>query len=159
MKRVLLPILFATMAAGCAAEPGSNDGVTDEGVADQSQDLTGKRRHHYDVGVSDVTWHPGCGMVRIDQPPCPVGLTMTYTLNYVDLTFDHEEKVDNATHTLTITVDSWSYATIHPMIAVRPQTIQLSPKDLQMSTQYKVYVRNRRHEILWQGDIATYLAV
>ena len=85
---------------------------------------------------------------------------MTYTKNYVDLTFDHSEHVDNTSHTLTISVDSWSYNTIHPMVMVGPQTINLSPKNLQMGTHYKVVVvDSHTRKQLYTGDIATYLAM
>lgn len=154
----LVPCFVAALTlAGCAVESSAE--VTDEGTVEASQDALGKAKHHYTPGVSDVTWHPGCGMVREDQPPCLQGLTMTYTKGYIDLTFTHSEKVNNTTHTLDITVDSWSYGTIHPMVAVHPETIALSPENLQMGTKYKVYVRDRMHKVLWQGDIATYLAM
>lgn len=157
----LFAYAFATIAVfsmGCAAEPASDD-VTDEGSAEESADLTGKVKHHYTPGVSDVTWHPGCGaFLPGGHQGCEMGLTMTYTKHYVDLDFTHKEHVDNGTHTLTITVDSWSYATVHPMVMVRPETITLTPKNLQMSTHYKVVVKDRGGNTLLQTDIGTFPA-
>jgi hypothetical protein len=153
----LAALVLAGFLAGCAADSAGD--VTDEGTAEATADLNGKVKHHYTPGIQDVTWHPGCGVVRPDSPPCPMGLTMTFTLSYADLTFTHAERVNNGNHTLTITVDSWSYSTIHPMIAVHPQTISLSPDNLQMSTHYSVVVKDRQGQHLWTGDIATYLAM
>ena len=154
---LLIPTVLGLFLAGCAADSTSD--VSDEGTEEAASDLTGKKKHHYTPSIEDVTWNAGCGVVRPDGLPCPFGLTMTFTKNYADLTFTHEEHVDNGTHTLTITVDAWSYGTVHPMIAVHPETIALSPKNLQMSTHYKVIVRDRNAHSLWTGNIATYLAL
>jgi hypothetical protein len=153
----LIPSVLAMFLAGCAAD--STEEVTDEGTAEAASDLTGKTKHHYTPSIEDVTWNAGCGVVRPGGSPCASGLTMTFTKSYADLTFTHVEHVDNGTHTLTITVDAWSYGTIHPMIAVHPETIDLSPKNLQVSTHYKVVVRDRNAHSLWTGNIATYLAL
>ncbi len=153
----LFPVVFAMLAVGCAAQ-SSSGGVDDEGQAEASADLTGKKKHFYAVGVSEVSWAAGCGVVRPDMPPCPSGLFMTYEKSYIDLTFDHTEHVDNAAHTLTIKVDSWSYDTIHPMIATRPETIQLSPRDLQMGQHYDVKVEDRTGKTIYTTTIATFLA-
>lgn len=158
IKRTFPIVLAMFSLVACAAETSSD--VSDEGTTDATaSDLTGKAKHHYEPSVQSVDWHPGCGMVRVDQPPCPQGLTMTFTKSYIDLQVTHTERVNNKTHTLEITLDTWSYSTIHPMVMVMPQTIQLSPQNLQMSQHYTVHVRDRKNVVLWEGEIATYLAM
>jgi len=152
----LFPVVFAMLAVGCAAQ--SSDDVTDEGQAEASADVTGKTKHHYDVGVSDVSWAPGCGIRLPDGQACNSGLFMTYEKSYIDLNFTHTEHVDNGTHTLTIKVDSWSYSTIHPMVKVGPETIKLDPKNLELGQHYSVKVEDRTGKTLWTGTIATFLA-
>jgi hypothetical protein len=143
--------------AGCGGA-SSDDQVTDEGTAETSADLSGKVKHHYEPGVNDVTWHIGCGIVRPDDPPCQSGLTMTYTKSYVDLTFTHTEHVNNSAHRLDITVDSWSYATVHPMVMVAPQTISLDPKNLHIGTHYDVFVHDHKGNTIYTGAIDTFIA-
>ncbi len=152
-------VLFAVVGlAGCASNVSEE--TADEGTTESSEaDLSGKRKHHYEPSVQGVVWRAGCGAVRPGHPPCETGLFMTFTKNYIDLEVTHSEKVDNVRRTLDITLDTWSYNTVHPLVAVRPQTIELSPRDLQLSQQYKVSVRDRKGAVLWTGNIATFLAL
>ncbi len=152
-------ILMALAVGGCAAESGEAESEPgDETTAESSLEL-GARKYHYPPAIRDVTWHPGCGIVREGQPPCMHGLTMTYMRNWIDVTFTHAERVNNATHVLTIKVDTWSYSQNHSRAPVSWETIKLSPANLQMSTTYKVNVVDRTNRLLWSGDIATYLAM
>ena len=156
LSKIFPCLVMALALGGCAVE--SSDAGTEESVGETSDEL-GARRYHYPPSVQDVTWHAGCGIVREGAPPCEFGLTMTYVKNWIDVTFTHSEHVNNSTKVLTITVDTWSTSQIHSRAAVHPETIKLSPANLQLSTNYKVVVVDRHHNTLWTGNIATYLAM
>jgi hypothetical protein len=108
--------------------------------------------YHFPVDVSDVWWNPGCV-----EPyrKCRGGLFMSYTLEFIDLSLDYVEDVDNTTHTITIVVDSWSYTWEHPLPPVKEQTIELPSDELELSTDYAVKVLDYQQMPIWTGSIRT----
>jgi len=110
-------------------------------------------RNHFPVYVSDVTWNPGCGI----EGACRSGLFMNYRLMLFDLKLYYVEDIDNAAQTITIIVDSWSYAPSHPLPG-EDQTIELPSDELELFTDYAVEVLDYQHRPIWTGSIRTDLA-
>jgi len=110
------------------------------------------REYHFPVCVSNVTWNPGCV-----EPyrTCRVGLFMSYTLPFIDLSLNYVEDVNNTTHMITIVVDSWSYTWDHPLPPVEEQTIELPSDELELSTDYAVEVLDYQRRPIWTGSIRT----
>ena len=110
--------------------------------------------YHFPVDVSNVWWNPGCV-----EPyrTCRGGLFMTYLLELFDLKFSHAEDVDNATHTIKIVVDSWSYTIGHPLPGV-DETIELPSDELEFFTDYAFEVFDCQKRPIWTGSIRTDLA-
>jgi hypothetical protein len=159
MNATILYRTFAAAALCVVALAGCNpDGVTDVTTDPSSTASDIRHQYHYDPSVQNVHWAPGCGVVRVDGTPCPVGLIVTYTPDYIDLQVTHTEHVDSAHHRVTITLDTWSNNTIHPLIAVRPIDLNLGTLDLQMLQTYEVAVVDRTHQTLWTGEIRPALA-
>ncbi len=108
--------------------------------------------YHFPVGVSNVTWNPGC----VEQyRTCRGGLFMSYTLEFIDLSLYYVEDVDNTTHTISIVVDSWSYTWKHPLPPVEEQTIELPSDELELLTDYAVEVLDYQYRPIWTGSIRT----
>jgi hypothetical protein len=148
-----LALVLALPLAGCAAQTA--DTTTDDGVA-QSTDELGKAKHHYEPGVSGLVFNGGCGIVM--NPPqqnCSYGFEMTYERSYVDLKTTVSHKTDNKAHTITITVDTWSYNTIHPMMMVGPEKYDLGMLDANVGQGYTVKVVDRTNKSLWTGKVQT----
>jgi len=144
-------LVLALPLAGCAAQTADN--ATDEGLA-QSSDELGKTKYHYEPGVSDVTFNGGCGVVQ--NPPqqdCSYGFVMTYERSYIDLKTAVSHTTDNTKHTITITVDTWSYSKIHPMVMVGPEKYDLGTLDAKVGTSYAVKVVDRNGKSLWSGKV------
>jgi len=155
MKLAILPFALALAfpLAGCAAQTA--DDTTDEGLA-QSSDELGKTKYHYEPGVSDMTFAGGCGVImNPPQKDCSYGFVMTYERSYVDLKTTISHKTDNKTHTITVTVDTWSYSKIHPMIKVGPEKYDLGMLDANAGTAYTVKVVDRNGKSLWTGKVHT----
>jgi len=108
--------------------------------------------YHFPVCVSDVTWYPGCVEPYRN---CRGGLFMSYTLEYIDLSLNYVEDVDNTAQTITIIVDSWSYTWEHPLPPVEELAIELSSDELELSTDYAVEVLDYQYRPLWTGSIRT----
>src|SRR5215470_4400783 len=109
--------------------------------------------YHFPVDVENIWWNPGCGI----EGACRSGLFMTYVLELFDLKLYYVEEVDNATHTINMVVDSWSYTISHPLPGV-DQTIELPSDELELFTDYAVEVFDCQKRPIWTGSIRTDLA-
>jgi len=150
MKRYLVAVAlaFLPLVAACGV-----DETTDQG-AQQSSDLTGKTKYHYDPGVEGVTFNGGCGIVT--DPPqqdCSYGFVLTYTKAYADLETKVTHSVNNTKHTLKITLDTWSYSQIHPLIATEPEDDDLGMLGTKAGHAYTVTVVDRDGVVLWKGQV------
>ena len=108
---------------------------------------------HFPVDVENIWWNPGCGI----EGACRSGLFMNYRLMLLDLKLYYVEDVDNAAQTITIIVDSWSYAPSHPLPG-EDQTIELPSDELEPFTDYAVEVLDYQYSPIWTGSIRTDLA-
>ena len=108
---------------------------------------------HFPVDVENIWWNPGCGI----EGACRSGLFMTYVLELFDLKLYYVEEVDNATHTINMVVDSWSYTISHPLPGV-DQTIELPSDELELFTDYAAEVLDYQYRPIWTGSIRTDLA-
>lgn len=163
MKRIAgLLVALALPLSACAGVAEPTDETTEleadgDDVASSDDALT-SGRYHFNVINPSATWNPGCGMPRPDGTPCPFGLYFTYMKNYIDLTFTYQVSVNNRTHVITIKTDTWSNSTTHSRAAVRPETIKLNPRNLQMGQAYTVVTTNYRGRVLARDQIFTGLA-
>ena len=151
MTRLLLTAFLAFPLAACSGGPDA----TDEGDG-TSQDELGKVRHHYEPAVENVHFNGGCGIVT--DPPqtdCSYGFVLRYTKNYIDLKTTVSHETNNTTHTITIKVDTWSYNTIHPLVAVGPQDLDLGLLDAKVGQTYSIKVVDRNAKTLWSGKVAS----
>jgi hypothetical protein len=153
IKPLFAAVLLTLPLAACTASSTQPGDLVEE--TQQSQSAVSKKKYHYEPSVENVYFAPGCGVVRIDQPPCPVGWKMTFTKSYLDLEADIETRVNESTKEVTITLDTWSYSQIHSLAMVRPETVDLTDLDGQTSVggTYHVTVVDRHHETLFEGDV------
>ena len=126
-------------------------------AVDTSTDELGKKHYHYEPSVSDVTFNAGCGVIDPQNPPtdCTYGFEMTYVKDYADLKTTVSHTTHESTHTIDVTVDTWSYSQIHPMIMVGPQTYDLGMLGAKAGETYDVTIYDRKHVPLWSGKVAT----
>jgi hypothetical protein len=134
---------------GCGASDGS---VTDNGT-DQSTDNLGKKHYHYEPVVEDVHFNGGCGIYKPNQD-CTYGFVLRYTPEYIDLKTTLSHQTDNGAKTIDVTVDTWSYSQIHPMVAVGPENLDLGTLDAKVGSTYKVTVHDRKGVSLWSGKVS-----
>lgn len=125
------------------------------GDVDTSTDELGKTKYHYEPSVSEVTFHGGCGIYNPDNKDCSFGFEMTYTKDYADLKTTITHETDESKKTVTITLDTWSYSQIHPMIMVGPETDDLGLLGTKAGEKYSVKVEDRKHHELWSGKLET----
>jgi hypothetical protein len=154
LTSLITAIVLAAPLFACTdvTEPGD---VIDETAAAPAAGAAERRVYHYEPSVQDVYFAIGCGIVRIDQPPCPVGWKMTFTKNFIDLIADINTRVDERRRTVTITLDTWSYSQVHSRAAVHPETVDLPELDAKTSLNkvYHVTVLDRQHQTLFEGDV------
>ncbi len=151
MNRLFLLTFLALPLTACSGGPDAAD--PSDGT---SQDELGKTKHHYEPAVEDVHFASGCGIVT--DPPqtdCSYGFVLRYTKNYIDLKTTVSHETNNATHTITIKVDTWSYNTIHPLVAVGPENLDLGLLDAKVGQTYSVKVVDRTEKTLWSGKVAS----
>jgi hypothetical protein len=120
---------------------------------DTSVDQLGKKKYHYEPSVNDVTFNPGCGIKSETPTDCTFGFVMNFVKDYADLETSVTHVTNNTTHTLEITVDTWSYSQIHSMIAVHPEDDDLGLLGAKVGQTYKVTVYDRKHVVLWSGKV------
>ena len=125
-------------------------------ATDTSIDELGKKHYHYEPTVNEVTFNGGCGIKPIDpNTDCSFGFVMNYVKDYADLETTVTHTTNNTNHTVTITVDTWSYSQIHSMIAVHAEDDDLGTLGTKVGETYKVTVEDRKHAVLWTGKVAT----
>lgn len=147
--------LFAALLALPVLACGSTD-TMDNGT-DTSTDELGKTKHHYEPSVEDVHFNAGCGVIEKNQPPqdCSFGFVLRYTKSYIDLKTTVTHETNNGAHTVTIKLDTWSYNTIHPMVMVGPENMDLGLLDAKVGEAYAVKVVDRSEKTLWSGKVHT----
>jgi hypothetical protein len=163
----LVSTLCLPVLTSCVDDASTNDEVevgADAVAVDDSAPTSlaadaARRFFFYRAAVDNVIWNPGCGQQPPPgSPPCLKGLTMTFTRQFADLEYSVRTRVNNAAKTLTIYLNTFSPTNVHPRIAVRPETIDLNPENLQSATVYKVKVVDRTGFVLLRTEVATYLA-
>ncbi len=143
----------ALLALPLATGACSGGDMADEG-SDPSADELGKVRHHYEPAVDNVHFNGGCGIVtNPPQEDCSYGFVVRYTKNYIDLKTTVSHETNNSKHTITIKLDTWSYNTIHPLVAVGPQNLDLGVLDAKVGQTYAVKVVDRHGKELWSGKV------
>jgi hypothetical protein len=147
---MIRPMMMGAVALGVAALAGCS-GTGD--VISTSTDDLGKTRYHYEPSVEDVTFNAGCGIATDSQTDCSYGFVMTYVKDYVDLKTTVSHKTSQTHHTIDVTVDTWSYSKVHPMIAVGPVTYDLGTLGAKAGETYTVTVYDRKHVELWSGKV------
>jgi hypothetical protein len=154
------PVVAALCLVACGDPPSSAPSVEQD-----TADLTGTSgthkhaRHyfHYSPSISGVEWRPGCGVPT--DPPCYVGVELTFTAPFSDLQTAVTSRLDESTRTLTLIVDSFSTSANHPRTAVHEESRQLGQDGLQFGgSPYTVNVLDYRHAQLWTGSITPALA-
>jgi len=131
----------------------SGSSVSDTGLG-TSQDELGKVKHHYEPIIEDVHFSAGCGIKQNPPTDCTYGFVLRHTKDYVDLKETIRHKTDNGQDSIEITVDDWSYNTIHPLIAVGPQNTALGLLEAKVGETYDVSVVDRNGKELWTGKVA-----
>jgi hypothetical protein len=141
-----------TLMTGCVAS--TSDTIDDVGD-DQEQDVTGKTKHYYKPIIGDVHTAHGCGVIDPNDPhpDCSFGFVLNYTKQYADLTAKISHEVNPGKKTITIKVDTWSYNTVHSLIAVHPQDEVLGMMGTKAGTKYAVTVIDRKGAKLWTGSL------
>jgi hypothetical protein len=132
---------------GCAVQPV--DEVRDEGTGVAADALGTK--HHYSPKVSGVSFQVGCGLA--EQRECTYGFVLDYQPSYVDLTTTVTHSVNNTNHTLHITVDTWSYSTIHPALEPEAETYGVGLASAKLGHEYTVTVVDHNSKVLWTGKV------
>ncbi len=145
-----LALIALPLTMGCAASTA--DSTADMGVGQSADELGTK--YHYTPSVSDVSFDGGCGISNLPQD-CAYGFELRYTRQYIDLQTTIKHTTNNTTHTITITVDTWSRSQIHPMVMVGPQDDDLGMVDAKVGEQYSVKVLDRNGKSLWSGKVNT----
>ncbi len=146
MNRSMMLLGGAFVLAGCGGD----------GSVDTSTDELGKTKYHYEPSVSDVTFNAGCGVIEQGQTcDSNYGFAMTYDKAYADLTTTVTHETNNTAMTVDITIDTWSYSQIHPMIVEGPQTDDLGLLSAKVGEKYKVTVSDRKGHEIWKGDVET----
>ena len=154
-KTIFSAFVIALPLVGCAASSAQPGDVIDE----TQETASALRKFHYEPSVQDLHWAPGCGVVRPDSPPCPVGFVLTYTKSFIDLQTTITHRTDAKRRTITITLDTWSTSQIHSRVAVRPQDELLGNLEAEVGHTYHVTVEDRHHVVLWSGDVTPMYAV
>ena len=142
------------MALAGATVLGACSGAGGEVVSTSTDDL-GKTKYHYEPTVEDVTFNAGCGVVTTQQTDCSYGFEMKYQKDYVDLTTTVTHTTSESSHTIDVTVDTWSHSKVHPMVVVGPQIDDLGVLGAKAGETYEVRVYDRDHVKLWSGKVAT----
>lgn len=145
MNRFALATLFV-LPLGCAMSSADATG-------DQSDELS---RTYYEPKVSDVHFNGGCGVVT--DPPqqdCSYGFALDYTKSYIDLKTGVTHSTDEATHTVTITLKTWSTSKIHSNVVPQEQTDDLGLLGAKVGESYHVKVVDQANKTLWSGKVAT----
>ena len=155
LKTIFAAFVVSLPLVACTASGPQPGDVIDE----TQESASALRKYHYEPSVQGFRWAPGCGVVREGMPPCPVGFVLTYTKNYFDLQTTITHRTNSTTHTITITLDTWSTGQIHSMIAVRPQDEMLGSLEAQIGHTYHVTVEDRHHVALWSGDVTPMYAL
>jgi hypothetical protein len=160
VSTLCLPVLTSCIDDDSTDDESLADSVTADDSATASLAADAARRlFFYRAAVDNVIWNPGCGQQPPPgSPPCLKGLSMTFTRQFADLEYSVRTRVNNTRKTLTIYLNTFSPTNVHPRIAVRPETIDLNPENLQSSTVYKVKVVDRTGFVLLRTEVATYLA-
>jgi hypothetical protein len=146
------------LTSGCAGEASDGSEGTDDpsAVADEA---AARARFHYTPSVSAIKWHPGCGVQTAGgNPACAMGWFLTYTRKYIDLKPTIHTHVDNGTNTITVRIDTWSFTRIHPLVAVRPETIALDIRGDRIGTTYKLVAEDSKGHVLWTGKATPFPA-
>jgi hypothetical protein len=87
-----------------------------------------------------------------------VGVTLTFEKQYADLHVTISSKVDDATKSITIKLDTWSESLVHSRVAVRPETRKLPTLKLAFGTKYAVSVVDYQGKSLYDGSFTTFPA-
>ncbi len=124
-------------------------------ATDTSVDELGKKKYHYEPTANDVTFNAGCGIKPTEPTDCTYGFVLNYVKDYVDLETTVTHVTNNTSHTVVITVDTWSYSQIHSMIAVKAEDDDLGLLDAKVGETYKVTVVDRKNVVLWTGKVNT----
>lgn len=124
-------------------------------ATDTSTDALGKKKYHYEPSVSAITFAPGCGVQTTTQTDCSYGFVMNYVKDYADLQTTVTHSINNTAKTLDVTVDTWSYSQIHPMVMVGPEDKDLGLLGAKPGETYAVTVYDRKHVVLWSGNVDT----
>jgi hypothetical protein len=147
----ILALLGVLGLVGCAAD--SSDQIDDQG--DGADEIKGAKKFHYEPAAPEVFWKPGCGVRPPDGHVCEMGLFITYTRQYIDLKVTEDFSFDKKSNTLTVKLDTWSTGSIHPMVAVGPQTERLEPPSglVGMGMRFHVRVVDWKGKQLFKGEI------
>jgi hypothetical protein len=116
------------------------------------QAANGDGKFHYEPTGVALVWKPGCGAVRLNDPPCPTGLFLDFTRAYIDLTVTQTVTFDADSNTLTVMLDTWSKSQIHPMVATRPQEDRVE-ESTPHPMKFSAAVVDWTGKQLWAGEI------
>ncbi len=110
-----------------------------------------KKQYHFDASVSAASWSYGSGVVRPGGIGAGPSINATITLPYIDVKPEWKVRTDEKNHTITVTIDGVSPNTVHPLVAVRPQDINIPvqrPKDL--GAEYKIVFATPKGQELFE---------
>lgn len=158
MRLPLAPVaaLLLTACGGPTTAAGTTDVDTAALTSPSGSHKHGRRYFHYAPSIASVEWRPGCGIPT--DPPCYVGVMLTFTAPYADVQTVVTSRLDEATHTLTLVVDSFSVSEDHPRTLVSPESRELGQQGFQFGNEYTVNVVDYQRRPLWTGTLTPALA-